>query len=50
MNITAAVLQLKPQGSVSDNLQHAESLLQEAAKGGRAASGAAGKFCLLRAF
>jgi nitrilase len=34
MNITAAVLQLKPQGSVSDNLQHAESLLQEAAKAG----------------
>lgn len=34
MKIFAAVLQLKPQGSVSDNLRHADSLLCEAAEAG----------------
>ena len=34
MKIIAAVLQLKPQGSVAENLLHAQSLLHEAAEAG----------------
>ncbi|MDB3967320.1 carbon-nitrogen hydrolase family protein [Porticoccaceae bacterium] len=34
MKIIAAVVQLKPQGSVAGNLQHAESLLRKAAEAG----------------